>query len=169
MDNCEEIKLNNGIRRQMVKAKAQTQAEYEDKATKKARWGPINGWTTTKRREDRTLRLWKMLFNLWIRPGLVVFTLICVFIDFVFNFNLSHVSPPSHPPSLFYAPRGFFTLRLLLPLKTPSVTHHISANINQSLPLILSLCSHQSFLGHSIPSVSPRLPLTLFPKPLHEQ
>lgn len=106
--------------------------------------------TTTGRREDRTRWLRKMLFNLWIKPGLVVLTLICVFIDFVFNFNLSSASLPSHPPSL-HSPKRFFTLRLLLPHKTPSVTLLVSANINQYLPLILSLCSHQSFLGHSIP------------------
>ena len=90
-----------------------------------------------------------MLFNPRIRPGLVVFALICVFIDFVFNFNLSSLSQRS-PPSLFYATQGFSTLRCLLSLKHPSVIHRGSANTSQSLPLILSLCSHQSFLGRSI-------------------
>lgn len=79
----------------------------------------MKGWTTRPgRRRDRTLQLRKMLFNLWVRPGLVVFTLICVRIDLVFNFNLSSASPPSHPHSLFYAPKTFFALKLLLSLKS---------------------------------------------------
>lgn len=81
----------------------------------------------------------------------MVFTLICVFIDFVFNFNLLSVSPLSHPLSLFYAPKRFFTFKASSIPQTPSVIHHFSANANQSLLLILSLCSHQSFLGRSIP------------------
>lgn len=84
--------------------------QTKKKASGDKRCGQVKVWTTgTGRREDRTLRLRIMLFNLWIRPGLEFFTLICVFIDFVFNFNLTSVSLPSHPLGLFYAPKGFFT------------------------------------------------------------
>lgn len=117
----------------------------------------IKAWTTTPgRRKDRILQLRKMLFNLWVRLGLVVFTLICVFIDFVFSFNLLSISPPSHPHSLFYAPKTFFTLRLLLspkPQVSPSMclpiqTHlsflfcHFVATLRCSIPLFphISLC-----------------------------
>lgn len=62
----------------------------------------MKGRTTTGRRDDRTRWLRKMLFNLWIKPGLVVFTLICVFIDFVFNFNLLSTLLHYHPTHQAY-------------------------------------------------------------------
>lgn len=153
------------------KPRPKTHAEWEDKE-KRARGDEIRdacGWKTrTGRREDRTLRLRKMLFNPWIRRGLVVFTLICVCIDFLFNFNLSSVSQPCHPAYFTLqrvsSLRGFF-----LSLKPPKCHHQVSANTNQSLPLILSLCSHQSFLGRSILLFLLHLPLSQFQKPLHEQ
>lgn len=105
----------------------------------------IKAWTTTPgRRKDRILQLRKMLFNLWVRPGLVVFTLICVFIDFVFSFNLLSISPPSHPHSLFYAPKTFFTLRLLLSPK-PQV----------SPSMCLPIQTHLSFLFCHFVAINP--------------
>lgn len=129
----------------------------------------IKAWTTTPgRRKDRILQLRKMLFNLWVRPGLVVFTLICVFIDFVFSFNLLSISPPSHPHSLFYAPKTFFTLGFFyLPnpkCHPPCVCQYKPIFPSYSVTLLPSI--HPALL---YPSVSPHLPLSLFLKPLHEQ
>lgn len=117
----------------------------------------MKAWTTGPgRRKDRRLRLRKMLFNLWVRRGLVVFTLICVFIDFVFNFNLLSISPPPpHPRSLFYAPEFLHFKASFIsqpsPPPTPSVTLHVSANTNPSFLLILSPRCHQASLRCSIP------------------
>lgn len=88
----------------------------------------------------------KCCFNLWIRPGLVVFTLICVFIDLVSTL----IYCPSLPHSLFYAPKTFLTLKLLLS-QSPSVIHQVFANTKPSFLLFLSLCSHQSLVGCYIP------------------
>lgn len=139
---------------------------------KKARAGEIRGvggWKTrTGRRRDRTLRLRKMLFNPWVRPVLVVFTLICLFIDFVFSFNLSSAPQPSHP-TYFMLHRVSSHLEASSIPQTP--TCH-SPSICQYQPIFpsYSITLLTSILpGPLYPSVSQRLPLSLFPKPLHEQ
>lgn len=99
MDDCGEMKMNNCIKQQMAKANAETQAASEDKGGKKLLWADERA---SDKREDRTRWLRKMLFNLCIKPGLVVFTLIYVFIDFVFNFNLLSTSLHYHPTHQAY-------------------------------------------------------------------